>query len=64
MRLVLAWLWHSLVWADREKRVAATERTMYSLASITKPSTATALMTFVQQTGRDGTPKVELRPPD
>ncbi len=31
-------------WADRENRVPATERTMYSLASISKPFTATALM--------------------
>jgi CubicO group peptidase (beta-lactamase class C family) len=36
-------------WADREKRVAANEHTMYSLASITKPFTATALMTLVEQ---------------
>ena len=34
-------------WADREKRVAATEHTLYSLASISKPITATALMTLV-----------------
>jgi len=31
-------------WADREKRIAATEHTMYSLASISKPVTATGLM--------------------
>jgi CubicO group peptidase (beta-lactamase class C family) len=31
-------------WADRENRVAATAHTMYSLASISKPITATALM--------------------
>jgi CubicO group peptidase (beta-lactamase class C family) len=31
-------------WADRENRVAATPHTMYSLASISKPITATALM--------------------
>ncbi|MBL8267910.1 serine hydrolase domain-containing protein [Steroidobacter sp.] len=35
-------------WADRENRVPATEHTLYSLASITKPFTATALMTLVQ----------------
>src|SRR6185369_16162491 len=34
-------------WADREKRVAADEHTMYSLASISKPITATGLMTLV-----------------
>lgn len=28
-------------WADREKRIAATEHTLYSLASISKPITAT-----------------------
>src|SRR5947209_16594754 len=31
-------------WADRERRVAATPHTLYSLASISKPITATALM--------------------
>ena len=31
-------------WADREKRIPATEHTMYSLASISKPITATGLM--------------------
>lgn len=31
-------------WADRENRVLANEHTMYSLASITKPITATGLM--------------------
>jgi CubicO group peptidase (beta-lactamase class C family) len=35
-------------WADRERRIAATEHTPYSLASISKPITATALMTLVQ----------------
>jgi CubicO group peptidase (beta-lactamase class C family) len=35
-------------WADREKRIEATPYTMYSLASITKPMTATGLMTLVQ----------------
>ena len=36
-------------WADREKRVPATEHTMYSLASISKPLTATGLMILVQE---------------
>lgn len=31
-------------WAHRENRIAATEHTMYSLASISKPITATGLM--------------------
>lgn len=31
-------------WADRERRIAATPHTMYSLASITKPITTTGLM--------------------
>ncbi|MGD0733441.1 MAG: serine hydrolase domain-containing protein [Terracidiphilus sp.] len=35
-------------WANREERICATENTMYSLASISKPFTATALMTLVQ----------------
>lgn len=35
-------------WADREQRVSANEHTMYSLASISKPVTATGLMTLVQ----------------
>jgi len=35
-------------WADREKRVPADANTMYSLASISKPLTATALMTLVK----------------
>ncbi len=35
-------------WADREKRIAASEHTMYSLASISKPVTATGLMVLVQ----------------
>lgn len=35
-------------WADREKRIAADENTMYSMASISKPITATGLMTLVQ----------------
>jgi CubicO group peptidase (beta-lactamase class C family) len=36
-------------WADREKRVRATEHTMYSLASISKPFTATGLMVLAEQ---------------
>lgn len=35
-------------WADKENRVAATEHTLFSLASISKPITATGLMTLVQ----------------
>lgn len=35
-------------WANREQRIPATENTMYSLASISKPMTATALLTLVQ----------------
>lgn len=34
-------------WADREARIPATPGTMYSLASISKPFTATAVMHFV-----------------
>src|SRR5579872_3301782 len=36
-------------WADREKRIAANEHTMYSMASISKPFTATGLMTLVER---------------
>src|SRR2546427_8602320 len=36
-------------WADREHRVPATEHTMYSLASISKPITATGLMVLKEQ---------------
>ncbi len=36
-------------WANREKRIPATEHTMYSLASISKPITATALMVLVDR---------------
>jgi len=36
-------------WADRERRVPATEHSMYLLASISKPMTATALMTLVEK---------------
>ncbi len=35
-------------WADRENRIAATEHAMYSLASVSKPITATGLMILVQ----------------
>jgi CubicO group peptidase (beta-lactamase class C family) len=35
-------------WADREKQVRATAHTAYSLASITKPVTATAIVTLAQ----------------
>ena len=36
-------------WADREERKPATEHTMYSLASISKPITATGLMRLVER---------------
>jgi CubicO group peptidase (beta-lactamase class C family) len=36
-------------WADRERRRPATEHTLYSVASVTKPMTATALMVLVQR---------------
>lgn len=36
-------------WADREKMYPATPHTMYSLASISKPMTATGLMMLVEQ---------------
>jgi CubicO group peptidase (beta-lactamase class C family) len=36
-------------WASRAERVAATPETMYSLASISKPFTATAVMHFVEK---------------
>jgi len=39
----------SFGWADREKAIPATPHSMYSLASISKPFTATALMTLVEQ---------------
>ncbi|MBL8271993.1 serine hydrolase domain-containing protein [Steroidobacter sp.] len=35
-------------WANRERRVVATAHTAYPVASVTKPLTATALMTLVQ----------------
>ncbi|WP_129779495.1 serine hydrolase domain-containing protein [Peristeroidobacter soli] len=37
-----------LGWADRANRIAATEHTMYMLASLSKTLTATGLMTLVQ----------------
>jgi CubicO group peptidase (beta-lactamase class C family) len=36
-------------WADRERMIRATPNTMYSLASISKPMTATALMELVER---------------
>ena len=39
----------SFGWADREKQIKATPHTVYSLASITKSMTATALMTLVRK---------------
>jgi len=36
-------------WADREKRIPATVHTMYSVASVSKPITATGLMVLVEQ---------------
>src|ERR1700731_2390422 len=36
-------------WADRENRVPGTEHTMYSLASISKPITATGVMVLKEQ---------------
>jgi len=36
-------------WADRERMIAATPHTMYSLASISKPITATAIMKLVER---------------
>ncbi|HXV86043.1 MAG TPA: serine hydrolase domain-containing protein [Gemmatimonadales bacterium] len=44
-------------WADRERRIPATEHTMFSLASISKPITATGLMRLVEEG------KVELDAP-
>lgn len=35
-------------WADRERRIAATEHTVYSLASISKPITTTGLMVLAE----------------
>jgi CubicO group peptidase (beta-lactamase class C family) len=39
----------SFGWADREKMIPATPHTMYSLASISKPITATGLMVLVKR---------------
>lgn len=36
-------------WADRENRIPATPHTLYSLASITKPITATGLMVLAER---------------
>jgi CubicO group peptidase (beta-lactamase class C family) len=36
-------------WADRERRLPATERTPYSLASVSKPITATGLMVLAER---------------
>jgi CubicO group peptidase (beta-lactamase class C family) len=36
-------------WADRENRIAADQHTLYSLASISKPITATGLMVLVER---------------
>jgi len=36
-------------WADRERHVPSTEHTMYSLASISKPITATGLMVLAER---------------
>jgi CubicO group peptidase (beta-lactamase class C family) len=40
-------------WADRESQVHATEHTLYPLASITKPLTATALMVLRERASID-----------
>ena len=39
----------SFGWADREKMIKATPNTMYSLASVSKPMTATGLMVLVEK---------------
>lgn len=45
-------LWEeSFGWADQERRIPATPHTLYSLASISKPCTATGLM-VLQQRGK------------
>lgn len=36
-------------WADRENRVPASEHTLYSVASVSKPVTATGLMVLVER---------------
>jgi CubicO group peptidase (beta-lactamase class C family) len=40
-------------WADKENRIPATENTMFSLASVSKPLTATALMILVERRAID-----------
>ncbi|MBE3133399.1 MAG: beta-lactamase family protein, partial [Acidobacteria bacterium] len=47
----------SFGWANREKMVAATPHTMYSMASISKPISATGLMVLVDQG------KIDLKAP-
>lgn len=43
-------LWEeSFGWADREKLIAATPDTMYSIASVSKPFTATGLMVLAER---------------
>jgi CubicO group peptidase (beta-lactamase class C family) len=43
-------LWErSWGWADKEKRIPATPQTIYSVASISKPITATGLMALVER---------------
>jgi len=39
----------SFGWADREKKIKATPHTIYSIASISKPFTTTALMNLVSR---------------
>ncbi len=39
----------SFGWANREKKIIATPHTIYSIASISKPMTATAMMILVEQ---------------
>ena len=40
---------HAIGWADREKRIPATVHTIYGLASISKPITATGLMLLAER---------------
>src|SRR5712692_5964075 len=54
LAVAVAWngtiLWEEgFGWADRENRVPATEHIMYSLASISKPITATGVMVLEEQ---------------
>src|SRR5262245_44503619 len=43
-------IWEEAIgWANREKQIAASVNTMYALASISKPITATGLMTLVER---------------